>query len=388
MQQDISEFIAECKGCRLGKATPNVREGYLKLFEASKPFEVVHLDLVGPMPVTKTGNRYVLTMMDRFSRFVKLVPLPVQSATCVAMAFRSNWLLQYGTPEKILTDRGSNFTGLTFSILRRLHGFQALFTTSYHPRTNGRLERFHRFFKSRLRTLAHSKNLDFLAGDEWDLYLGDIAFAYNITPNRMTKHSPYDIIYGGIVKLPIDRIFDFNVEDVAEKAAEKYKNPMDARLRPMRMDAEHRAYIKMMSQHRRILQREVIQNQNKYASQMKKTYDSKRVPPTRYRVNQEIYVDHSVGKTGNERKLGINRKHAMIMDKIGANTYVVKYDDGKLEPVNVERMYTISIIDAEPSTRRATKNKLFRQRRRQKKRRRREAKLKESPIPHKRTRRR
>ena len=76
------------------------------------------------------------------------------------------------------------------------------------------------------------------------------------------------------------------------------------------------------------------------------------------------------------------------MDKIGANTYVVKYDDGKLEPVNVERMYTISIIDAEPSTRRATKNKLFRQRRRQKKRRRREAKLEESPIPHKRIRRR
>ena len=212
--------------------------------------------------------------------------------------------------------------------------------------------------------MAHSKNLDFLAADEWDLYLGDIAFAYNITPNRMTQHAPYDIIYGGIVKLPIDRVFDFDVEDVATKCAKEYKNPMDARLRPMRMDAEHRAYIKLMHKHRKVLQQEVINNQNQYASKMKKTYDSKRVAPTRYRVNQEVYVDHSVGKQGNERKLGINRKHAKIMDKIGANTYVVKYDDGKMEPVNVERMYTISIIDASPPIRRSHKNYLKRQKRR------------------------
>ena len=386
MQQDLIEYVGDCKSCKLGKATPNKREGFLKLFEATKPFEVVHLDLVGPLPVTKSGNRYVLTMMDRFSRMIKLVPVPVQTASCVAMAFRTNWLLQYGTPDKILTDRGSNFTGLIFNILRKLQGFEALFTTSYHPRTNGRLERFHRFLKSRLRILAHSKGLDFLAGDEWDIYLGDIAFAYNTTPNRMTKHTPYDIVYGGIVKLPIDRVFKFDVDDVATKAAEEFRNPMDARMRPLRVDAEHRSYIKLMNQHRQILQKEIIANQKEYGKKMKKQFDSKRVPPRRYRVNQDIYVDQSVGKVGNSKKLGINRKHGIIMDKIGANTYVVRYDDGRTEPVNVERMYTISVIDAKPSTRHSHRKYKRRSDKRRSNKRRREMDSDSNPKPSKRSR--
>lgn len=42
----------------------------MQLFEAIEPFETVHMDIVGPLPVTRNGNRYILTMMDRYSNFI------------------------------------------------------------------------------------------------------------------------------------------------------------------------------------------------------------------------------------------------------------------------------------------------------------------------------
>merc|ERR1711969_468457 len=106
--------------------------------------------------------------MDRFSRMVKLVCLPTVTAPAIAMAFRNHWLLEYGSPEHILTDRGSDFTGMVFAILGKLFGFSHKLTTSYHPETNGRLERFHRYLKERLRTVSHVRDLDFLTDDDWD----------------------------------------------------------------------------------------------------------------------------------------------------------------------------------------------------------------------------
>ena len=339
---DITEYVANCKNCQLGKATPNKKEGLMQLFPVNNPFEIVHMDIVGPLPVTKSGNRYVLTMMDRYSRLVKLIALPVCDASAIATAFRNHWLLEYGIPDHVLTDRGSYFTGLIFDIVSKIFGFKCLFTTSYHPKTNGRLERFHRYLKQRLRVLAHERGLDFLSSDDWDIYLPNIAFSYNITPTAINGYSPYGIIYDNWIKLPIDRILNKNIDEVVTNSIEKYKNPMDIRIKPIKVNAKHRAFISAMRKHRRHLQLELEQSRIKYDTKRKQYYDENRIPASKYQVGQEIYVDVSVGKVGNVAKLGVNRKRAIIMDPIGENSYTVKFDDGKISAVNVERIYTTS----------------------------------------------
>jgi len=339
---DIAEHIALCEHCQLGKATPNKREGLMQLFPVNNPFEMVHMDIVGPLPVTKSGNRYILTMMDRYSRMVKLVALPVCDASAIATAFRNHWLLEYGIPVHVLTDRGSYFTGLIFDIVSKIFGFKCLFTTSYHPKTNGRLERFHRYLKQRLRVLAHQLGLDFLSSDDWDIYLPNIAFSYNITPSAINNYAPYSIIYDNWIKLPIDRILNTDIDGVISNSIEKYKNPMDARVRPIKVNAKHRAFITTLRKHREHLQSELLQSRIKYDNKRKEYYDKHRVPATKYTIGQDIFVDISVGKVGNAAKLGVNRKHAIIMDPIGDNSYTVKFDDGKLSAVNVERIYTVS----------------------------------------------
>ena len=342
IRKDIERFISECESCQLAKATPNKREGYMQLFEPQKPFEVVHMDIVGSLPVTRTGNRYILTMMDRYSRLIKLVAIPVMTAKCIAMAFRNNWLLQFGVPDNVLTDRGSYFTGLIMSIVSKMFGFKNLFTTSYHPKTNGRLERFHRYLKQRLRVIAHELKLDFNSSDDWDVYLPNIAFSYNICPNHMTKYSPYDIIYPNLIKLPIDRLLKINVDEVVQERITTLKNPTDRRLKALKLDAEHRAGITELKKHRENLKKEIAAVREKYNKKRKELYDKSRVAPTHYKDGQEVWIDISVGKVGNARKLGINRKRGHILDKLSQNAYIVKFDDGKVEPINVDRLYTLS----------------------------------------------
>ena len=280
----------------------------------------------------------------RYSRLVKLVAIPVMTAKCISMAFRNNWLLEYGVPDDVLTDRGSYFTGLIMNIVSKMFGFKNLFTTSYHPKTNGRLERFHRCLKQRLRVISEDIGLDFLSSDDWDMYLPNIAFSYNICPNYMTKYSPYNIIYPNLIKLPIDRLLNTNVDDIVEESITTLRNTNDGRRKPLKLNAEHRAGIDQLIKHRENMKQEIAASQAKYNVKRKQLYDKQRVAPTHYASGQEVWIDVSVGKVGNAAKLGINRKKGHILDKISQNAYIVKFDNGKVEPVNVERLYTLSRV--------------------------------------------
>ena len=117
---------------------------------------------------------------------------------------------------------------------------------------------------------------------------------------------------------------------------------MDIRTKPIKVNAKHRAFISAMRKHRQHLQLELEQSRIKYDTKRKQYYDRNRFPASKYQIGQEIYVDVSIGKVGNVAKLGVNRKHAVIIDSIGENSYTVKFDDGKISAVNVERIYTIS----------------------------------------------
>ena len=298
---------------------------------------MICIDIIGPLPLTKRGNRYILSCIDRFSRMVKLIPLETITASNIALEFKNNWILEYGTPKQILSDRGLQFTGAIFRILCKVFGIDKLFSTAYHPQTNGMVERWHRFFKGRLRTIAQDKNLDFVKGnDDWDLYYKEIEFAYNTTPNDMTGYAPYDIIYGKIVKRPSQRILSQNMNNVIENSVNTYNTEN------MKLSDKVKIYIKLLEKQRDILSSEIEQNMKKYDEQRKKYYDKTRKQPKHFEDGAQVVVDFGVGKTGNVQKFNINRKRAVIVDKISENVYVVRYENGKYDKINIERLYRYS----------------------------------------------
>ena len=115
------------------------------------------------------------------------------------------------------------------------------------------------------------------------------------------------------------------------------------------MNARHRDFIRETRKRREHLIKEIQAKEAEYDKRRKAKYDSHRVASTQYKPGDVVFIDCDVGKVGNKRKLGINRKRAIIVDQIGDNSYSIRYQDGKIEPVNVDRLYTVSRSRSTPS---------------------------------------
>ncbi len=254
-------------------------------------------------------------MMDRFSRYVKCVCLPEITAPTVAMAIRNHWLLEHGSPECILSDRASYFTGYIFQILTRITGIDHKFTSAYHPETNGRLERFHRFLKQRLRIIAHTKGLDFLGNNDWDVFVPNIAFSYNVTPSRVSggKYSPYDMIYGaGSVRLPLESAISRSTWDIADDVLQDRRNLTGPFGNPnFKTVGQHNAFIRKMEDQRVDMYEYVRYHNARYQSYQKEKFDKSRIPPIHYYNMEIVWVDTSDREVGNAAKLRVGMRIVM-----------------------------------------------------------------------------
>ena len=204
MRQDIIDITNQCQHCAIARQQQKEMElGKFIPIEASYTFEMVCMDIVGPLPVTSTENRYLLTIMDRFTRFVMAIPLKEISAVQVAKSFVNKWIYLFGAPDQLLTDNGVQFTSEVITAVEQIMGIQSLFTTVYHPECNGLIERFHGFLKEKLKIAALERNLDYFDTDDWDRFIPSIVHAYNITPSTVTKHAPYQLLFGRQPQLPL-----------------------------------------------------------------------------------------------------------------------------------------------------------------------------------------
>ena len=204
MRADTRMFCRSCHFCQTVKGGREAKLGKLQQFSQTSPFEMVCLDGVGPLPVSQYGNKYLLTIQDRFTRYVVAVPIPTFSSQQVAFAFLNEWIYKYGVHQQILAYNGSQFHSGIIKCLDKIMGIKHLFTSRYHPQTNGQIERFHRFLKERLVIVSQQRELELLKGDRWDVMIPSITAAYNATPTRMTGLSPHELVFGDKMRLPID----------------------------------------------------------------------------------------------------------------------------------------------------------------------------------------
>ena len=108
---------------------------------ASKPFQLLGLDCIGPLPPTPNGNRYILVCIDYLTRYVIAMALPDISAKSTALAFCNNVVYTFGCPQAILSNNASNFTSSLLEDVCSLLNIEHRFSTTYRPPTNGLVER-------------------------------------------------------------------------------------------------------------------------------------------------------------------------------------------------------------------------------------------------------
>ena len=158
------------------------------MFPANAPLESVCIDILGELVRTPRGNRYLLVIVDRFTKLVKTVPLKNISASSVARAFVTHWVFNFGPPTDLISDNGKQFTSKFFLDVCRILKVHNAFTTTYHPQTNGQVERFNRTIVSTLRAYIGDHPRD------WDLYTPAITYAYNCQPQTSTAYAPFELV--------------------------------------------------------------------------------------------------------------------------------------------------------------------------------------------------
>ena len=143
IRQDIRRWCRTCLPCQRSKTSHHVKIPTTILPPASHRFGSIHVDLVGPLPDSH-GHRYLLTIVDCFSRWPEAYPLVDMSSKASCEAFIHQWLPRFGIPDDIITDRGSQFVSGTWKEMMSALGIKTLSTTAYHPQCNGLVEQMHR----------------------------------------------------------------------------------------------------------------------------------------------------------------------------------------------------------------------------------------------------
>ena len=163
----------------------------------SEPFSRVAMDLIGPLPKSRSGHRYILVLCDYATRYPEAVPLRNIDAEHVAEEL-VKVISRVGIPREILSDQGSNFMSQLLTELYNLLHVKRIRTSPYHPQTDGVVERFNQTLKSMLRKFATDHNKD------WDRLLPYLLFAYREVPQSSTGFSPFELLYGRAVRGPLD----------------------------------------------------------------------------------------------------------------------------------------------------------------------------------------
>ena len=218
---DVERYVRKCELCQKNKLSRRIKAPLIVTDTPSRPFEKCALDIVGPLTITKNDNRYLLTFQDHLTKFSKAIPIPNQEANTVSKEFVTKIVLEYGTPDYVLTDQGTNFTSEIFKNTCKLLKINKIQTTAYHPESNGTLERSHRTLAEYLR---HYINQDQTDWDEWIPYA---MHTYNTTPHTATGYTPFELIYGRQAELPTALTKQpkptYNYDDYAQELRERLR---------------------------------------------------------------------------------------------------------------------------------------------------------------------
>ena len=195
MRKDVQKFCEACQQCQRCKATKTEKVTPLA-FNATDKFQFLHIDLVGPLPAGRGGVTHILSMVDKFSRWVELEALKSTTTAQVIRILEENWLDRYGPPVTLVTDQGPQFMSAEFKDWCAAQGIRHVHTAAYHPQTNATAERAHRSIKEMLRCWC----VDNPGG--WRDRLSKVARALRSTVSTATGYAPAAVLWGKNNRLP------------------------------------------------------------------------------------------------------------------------------------------------------------------------------------------
>ena len=194
LRQDVCKWARECLPCQRAKVQKHTVPPIADFVVPPKRFQHIHMDLVSMPP--SNGFNHLLTIVDRFSRWPVAIPISDINADTIIDQFTHGWISNYGVPEIVTTDRGSQFTSAIFNQLTTNWGIKHVTTTAYHPESNGMVERLHRRLKESLVALGNDERHNWF----WKLPMALLTIRTTMKPD--IGASPSQLVYGEGVTVP------------------------------------------------------------------------------------------------------------------------------------------------------------------------------------------
>lgn len=233
MSSDITQFVSSCVTCQKNKDSKTKAYGKLMPIKTSSLFNRIHMDIVGPLSESVTGNKYVITAIDAFSRMGFARPCRSAVTGEVIQLLYDEIVSKHGPPEHMVTDNGTQFTSNLFKETMQTLGIKHSTTCEYNPKANGMDEKFNGNLMKIVRNYVGQNQKG------WDQKLAGAVLAYNITPNESTTMSPYTIVYGRLPRSPLNPT-ELEIDT---------ESPMHDDIREAALEHMEQSHDKMISQY-------------------------------------------------------------------------------------------------------------------------------------------
>ena len=226
LDKDVRDYVGKCHSCKTTKAQPTKKTELIAL-PFSGPWLDVHLDFMVMPAKTQDVNRYLLVIIDRYTKYVELIPTQGISSEEASDAFKREVLLRHGCPITVTTDGGSHFKGAFEKLLKKNSISHQVGLPDRH-RSNGLAERIIRSIREYLRHYAED--------DDWSKWIRPCQFALNSALSGSLGTSPIQLYTGRDVRLPLHNELQLPalvqktpIMESAERNMEKSQEAMKSR---------------------------------------------------------------------------------------------------------------------------------------------------------------
>ena len=313
MKQSIIHYIRSCIPCQQFNVSRAKKPGRLQPIPPPEgPFQLIGMDYCGPLKRTPRGNQYVLCITDYFTRWIVAVAVPDCSAQTTAEALFNEFICKYGVPTVILTDQGTHFLNQLMEAMSKLVGYNHKYSTTYHPQSNGMIERFNATFIPQIAKLQDRED------NNWDDYLSPVVFAYNTGCHSTTQYAPYELLFGREPRFPTDQ----------SRTSFTFQRPND--------------YYEQLKKSMKIIHSHARENIIRKQRQYKIQYDKQRSDP-HYAIDDRVLIRRHGMKNKLEPKFSITpqiivrEEHPVyvVKDEITQSETRVHIND--IRPIYVEK---------------------------------------------------
>ena len=217
LKDDTRRYCSICDKCAARKPALKHERGNLRQYIVGEPMERMAVDVVGPLPQTDRGNKYIVVIGDYFSKWIEAFALPDQKAETITRVLVEEVVCRFGVPLQIHSDQGSNFESRLYKDMLHMLGIEKTRTTALHPISDGFVERYNRTLLIMLTMYAEDEQ------KTWDQHLPMVMMAYRASMQESTGFTPNQLMLGREARLPLTAIIATpDEEDGKETDYEEY----------------------------------------------------------------------------------------------------------------------------------------------------------------------